>query len=404
MRILYLFFCLFLLNVSSTSAQQFEDLVSRGLDALEEKSYEEAWASFNEALIYQPKHAEALLGRGQALYQLNIYPEAIMDLKAAVEEGVSLQIPMQLLGTMYATQSLCDSAIVYWSRLLAFDSTQRTVQLGMASCLRELNRCEEALELLSTDGLLDKSRIAFEEGRCLMNLTRYDEALGQLSLVGRGAYEADAKFWTGRCLLLMEKYARAAGTFNSIIRRDRHNSEAMFYRGQAYILGGSLLLALKDFTSLHRQFPSDLEILDRKAHCEFLLKKYDLAKYSYGKILDIDAENPEAWFRRGLCFYELGGFQSAIDDFGIVADRYPEDVDVQFYLGLCYVGLKDWVPAKSILQNIADHAPSHYRAVYALGIVELNLNQKNLACQAWRQLLDTPIAEKARLSIAKHCD
>lgn len=392
----------FLISFSSFS-QQVNDLVERGIDAMEDAEYEEAWAHFNEALIYEPNHLEARVGRGRALYRLGAFTDALEDLKYAVRAGGDKIIPLDLIGKMHVAMDQCDSALVYWERADRLDTTNANIKIGIAKCLRELGRCKETERWLDQIQDGDKGQIAFERGMCKIETANYQQALDLFAVVPRGKWYEDARYWSGRCHVYLENYIRAVTIFNSLLMGNPDNDDARFYRAQAYLLAEDYTHAVEDFKALHKLYPTDIDILERLAHCQFLMADYMNASTSYGKIIDRDVENHEAWYKRGLCKYQLGQYEQAVDDFEVLGDRYPEDANIQYYLGLCYLGLEQWVAARSLLQNAVEIDENHHRAHLAIGDADLKLGAREEACARWVKLLGTDEIAFAQARLDKYC-
>lgn len=76
----------------------------RGLEHLNKKEYEQAVASFREALQIQPEYPEALDNLGKALEATGKDAEAITDFDKAIQIAPQMQPPTPIKVSLYSTK------------------------------------------------------------------------------------------------------------------------------------------------------------------------------------------------------------------------------------------------------------------------------------------------------------
>jgi len=161
-----------------------EQLIREGVTYLETWHYQEARASYEQAIERGPKSAEAYSGKGDVLRELDCPEEAL----AAYEEALRLdpQCPAALVGTgnIFCAQKRYEAALAAFEQAIQLNAAYYKAYTGKRSALSNLGRDEEARA--TSRALLDLCQrkqaslpaVAFyAQGLALLHLHRRDEAL-----------------------------------------------------------------------------------------------------------------------------------------------------------------------------------------------------------------------------------
>ena len=271
-------------------------------DALRQaRRYVEALDAYDRALAIDPQLVSSLAGRAETLRNLGRLDEAVRWFNRALERKPTH--PPALRGKASALNDLqrFEEARPVWRQALAIDPSSEQAQHG-------LRRCEEALrvsggELLDPPTLeldpaaRERSRIAHENGRGLMQQGRYTEA----ALALRTATDEDpswtsAWFLLGLCYAEDRQYRLAIRAFEEVLARDPDHLDAACHRSDA----------------LRRS------------------NDYQGAIAAYDRILELRPEEPRATAGRAEALRMLGRFEESVEWFDRTLALRPRQ-----YLALC---------------------------------------------------------------------
>jgi len=161
-----------------------EQLIREGATYLETWRYQEALASYEQAIERGSKAAEAYSGKGDVLRELDCQDEAL----AAYEEALRLdpQCPAALVGKGYifCTQERYEAALAAFEQAIQSNATYYEAYTGKRSALSNLGRDEEAratsralLALCQRKQASLPAAAYYAQGLTLLHLHRRDEAL-----------------------------------------------------------------------------------------------------------------------------------------------------------------------------------------------------------------------------------
>lgn len=118
------------------------------------------------------------------------------------------------------------------------------------------------------------------------------------------------------------------------------------------------------------------------------LIRYDSANYT-GALADFDkgiAARPEynlGYLNRAVTKLALKDFAGALADLNKSNELKPDVIEVVFNLGTAKNGLKDYPGAIAAFKRVLELDPTYTNAYNKLGIVHLNMGDKEKACQYW---------------------
>ena len=161
---------------TAPSARAYEN---RGSLYKDEKKYELAIQSYNEAIKINVADHEAYMLRGNVYFELNKFDLAFSDYKKSLSINPNYATAMDNLGALFGLRRQYDSAIIYFNKALAISPNYTPSYKNRALVYLELNRNEESardfkkyLEFNPND-----PDIMNMIGVCYRNLGKYNDAL-----------------------------------------------------------------------------------------------------------------------------------------------------------------------------------------------------------------------------------
>lgn len=152
---------------------------SRALLYKEEKKYDLAIQSYNEALKINIADHEALMSRGNVYFELNRLDMAFADYKKALSIKPNYSTALDNLGALFGLSKRYDSAIIYFNKALAIDPYYLPSYKNRGLVNVELNRNEEAIKDFRKflEYNPNDPDIMNMIGVCYRNLGRYSDAI-----------------------------------------------------------------------------------------------------------------------------------------------------------------------------------------------------------------------------------
>ncbi|MCK4757572.1 MAG: tetratricopeptide repeat protein, partial [Thermoplasmata archaeon] len=148
---------------------------------------------------------------------------------------------------------------------------------------------KEALEME-----LDEEARAFEKGKLLVSLMRYDEALDCMNEALEVEERPGLRLEKANLLFLMGRFDDAIEDYNTILKKEPDNTSALMNKASA-------LIEIKD---------------------------YDEALKVNDKLLELEDAEPILWIERGNILLSLGDIQKAVESFDRAIELAPEMAEV----------------------------------------------------------------------------
>ncbi|HEY6832590.1 MAG TPA: tetratricopeptide repeat protein [Pseudolabrys sp.] len=255
-----------------------------------------ALANYDRALVLQPRHAEALSNRGNALKALGRFDLALKSYDRAILFQPDYATAHSNRGAVLSVLKRPEDALASYDRALALRPDHVEAHYNRGHVLNELKRHAEALA--SYDRVLalrpDFVEAYSNRGNALNALKRHDEALA--------SYD--------RALALRPDLAEA--------HCNRGNASHALGRFDEALVSFERALALRpDYAEAHYNRGATLHEL----------KRYDEALASYDRAIAAKPDYAAAYSNRGASLYELRRFDEALASYdrALIADPdYPE--------------------------------------------------------------------------------
>jgi tetratricopeptide (TPR) repeat protein/S1-C subfamily serine protease len=265
----------------NTTASQW---LERGNQLWRLRRYPEAIQAFDAAIKQKPKFIHlAYYGKGLALGRSKKYPEAITALQQAVKSQPDF--------------------VPAWNNLSAV--------------YRESNQLDKALAAINQAIQLQPNNpnLYNEKYGVLSNLKRYREA--EVAINKAIELSPRAGFYINRGVVRNELGDKqgAIDDYNQAIKINPNYAQAYYNRGIVRNELGDKPGAIDDYTLAIKINPNDAEAYNNRGVVRKDLGDKQGAIDDYNQAIKINPNHAEAYSNRGVVRYELGDKQGAIDDF-----------------------------------------------------------------------------------------
>ena len=226
------------------------------------KEYEQAIASYDQALEFKPDKHEAWTNRGIALVNLGRYEEAIASYDRALEFKPDLHQAWHNRGNALDNLGRYEEAIASYDRALEIKPDKHEAWYNRGNALGNLGRYEEAIA--SYDQALEIKPDYHEawnnRGIALANLGRFEEAIAsydQALEIKPDYHEA----WNNRGVALdnLGKYEKAIASYDQSIKINSNDANAYYNKACCYGLQNNVELAIEN---LQRAINLDVKYQD----------------------------------------------------------------------------------------------------------------------------------------------
>ena len=254
--------------------------------------WEEAVASLDKSLGYQPDNSLAWFGRGVCLGWMKRRKEALASYDKALEYKPDNYHAWYERGVCLGWMKRRKEALASYDKALEYEPDNYHAWCERGLCLMKLGRRKEALA--SYDKALEYEpeyyRAWFGRGVCLMKPRRRREALASYdkALEYQPEY-SQAWCWRGVCLMKLRRRKEALASYDKALEYQPEYSQAWCWRGV----------------------------------CLMKLRRQKEALASYNKALEYQPEDYRAWFERGKCLRALERSEEAIASFQKALNNKP---------------------------------------------------------------------------------
>ena len=300
-----------------------------------EGRYQEAIASYDNALKFKPDYHEAWYNRGLVLDYLDRLEEAITSYDNALKFKPDFHEAWRNRGVALGNLGRYEEEIASYAHALEFKPDDHYAWKDRGNALKQLGRNEEAI--VSFDNALkikpDDQSAWLNRGNALWSLGRYEEAIASfdnalkikpddhlvsdsrgLALFNLGRHLA----WEGRGFALssLGRYEEEIASLENALKIKPDDHEAWYNRGIALKNLGRYEEAIASYDNALKFKPDDHEAWNSKGAilCDFL-KLYEKAMVAFDNVLKIKPNKYDAWYNRGNALGNLGRKEEAITSF-----------------------------------------------------------------------------------------
>jgi tetratricopeptide (TPR) repeat protein len=183
-------------------------------------------------------------------------------------------------------------------------------------------------------------------------------------------FKAQEAFDAGRQLMAVARYNEAILTFDRATALKSDFADAWLMRGRAHIALYETEPAIGDFSKAIRLRPRDSQQLLARGQAYLLLKNYPAAIADAGAAAALDPNLGAAYNLRGAAVRETGNPRQAINDFNRAVQLAP-NADNYFQRGATYHLIGDYANAVEDFTRTIAFQPDLAQAYYARAQAEL---------------------------------
>jgi len=260
---------------------------------------EEAVANYNKALAVQPRHAEALSNRGNALKALGRLDEALASYEKALALQPNYATGHSNRGAVLSDMKRLPEALVAFERALALQPDHIEALYNHGHVLHGLGRFEQAIASYDRVLALRPALAAAYVNRAnsLNELKRHDEALASCDrALATQPNFVEAHVNRGMALHALERHDDAMAAFDRALALAPDYPAAWYNRG----------------ATLHA------------------LQRYDDAVASYDRAVALKPDYAAAYSNRGASLYEMMRFDEALASYDRAVEADPAFPDAHW--------------------------------------------------------------------------
>ena len=266
----------------------------------------------NKAINLQPNNSLSWSGKGDALYQLGNYPQALSAYQKATKLDPNSADNWLKQGKVLARLENFTEAIAAYDQALKLEQADGEIYHFRGRALYQLQQYQAALTMQETALDLDRLNAAYLSGRAL-NLLKLGRSYDALSTFNRvQAFAPDSlELWQDKFVVLQA------------LKRPQE-AERVFRE-----VSNNYIKALQEQPQNHQIW---------LAQADFLAKgqMYEKAIGSYSRAIELDSSFYQAWLGKGKALAQLGQNQQAIADLAQALQLRPRSYLAFQAQGLAY--------------------------------------------------------------------
>ncbi|MBO1045772.1 tetratricopeptide repeat protein [Aphanizomenon flos-aquae UKL13-PB] len=337
----------------NTTASQW---LERGNQLWRLRRYSEAIQAFEAAIKQKPKFIHlAYYGKGLALSWSGEYPEAITALQQAVKSQPDFVPAWDTLSTVYRYSNQLDKALAAINQAIQLQPNNPNLYNEKYAVLRDLKRYREAAAAINKAIELSP-RAAFYNNRGIVRNELGDK---------QGAID----------------------DFNLAIKINPKYANAYYGRGIVRNELGDKQGAIDDYTQAIKINPNYADAYYNRGIVRDELGDKPGAIDDYTQAIKINPNYANAYYGRGIVRNELGDKQGAIDDYTQAIKINPNYADAYYNRGIVRDELGDKPGAIDDYTQAIKINPNYANAYYGRGIVRNELGDKQGAIDDYTQAI-----------------
>ena len=333
------------------------DWMAKGQIEIEIGQFEEALASYEQALELDAGDATAWHNQGAALASLGRYEEALVSFEKAVE--LDAKIP--------------------------------TAWYNQGSALANLGRLEEALASYEKALELDTKIPAawYSQGAALANLGRLEGALASYEkVVELNAEDAAAWLYRGVVLSSLGRHEEALASYEKALELDAKNAAAWHNQGAALGNLGRYEEALMSFEKALELNPGDAAAWRNLGLAAGEIERHKEALASFGKAVELNPEDDVAWLNQGVALAKFGRHEEALASYEKALELNAEDAAVWHNHGAALANLRHYQEALTSYEQALGLNAKDAAAWYNQGVALGKLGRHEEALASYERALD----------------
>jgi tetratricopeptide (TPR) repeat protein len=355
------------------------------------KRYEEAIASFDQAIELQPDHATAWYNRGIALKTLGQLEQAIASYDKAIELQPDDATAWNNRGIALYFLGQLEQAIASYDKAIELKPDEAFAWNNRGTALYFLGHLEQAIASFdkAIELKVDDHYTWYFRGIALYFLGQLEQAIASYDkAIELQPDEAFAWNNRGNALKKLGHLEQAIASFDKAIELQPDYPDAWNNRGNALYSLGQLEQAIASFDKAIELQPDYPDAWNNRGNALYSLGQLEQAIASYDKAIELQPDYPDAWNNRGNALYSLGHLEQAIASYDKAIELQPDYATAWNNRGIALGNLGQLEQAIASYDKAIELQPDYATAWNNRGIALGNLGQLEQAIASYDKAIE----------------
>ncbi len=258
--------------------------------------------------------AEVFYGLGEALIGVGAVPDGAVYLHLALYMRPSFPFALEALANTYEARKKFQLALATYDRIPNGSPLQPVIALRKAMSLNQLDRVDEAKELLETLARQEPDNInpLAALGNIMRARKRYGEAVVYYDKVIKLIKKPTRRHWSyfyfrGTCYERIKQWPKAERDLQTALKLNPNQTQVLNYLGYSWVDQNShLKQGMKLIEKAVRLKPDDGYIVDSLGWAHYRLKNYKKAAKLLERAVELRPEDPILNDHLGDAFWRTG--------------------------------------------------------------------------------------------------
>jgi tetratricopeptide (TPR) repeat protein len=379
--------------VKSSMYDSTEAFFDEGVKELEKKNYDKAVNLFSKYLAIHDLDEVAFIQRGNAYYGLKMYKEAMADYETAGKIGYNNPEVPYRIGMVQAVLKDYDAAETSQLKAIKLDEAFAPAyeQLGDIEMFR--NKPETAIQYYEKSMAIDSTKdiVLYKVGEIYLSQNKHEEALAYLtSAINQKPNNPDYYYLAGMVYYSMHD------TANTITYLEKSTSISPTYAAGFYTLAhiyrdhGRYKDAVDTYTKsieISKTSPSQNVLYTERGTAYVKMLDYDNAMKDFEYAMKLNPADTLAYIHRGEVYLLQGKDSLAFLDFNKGLSLDKDNVTGLVNRGIIFLTMSQYDVAEKDLVRAIELSPRNTKALYALANALLEQDKSQEAIKYYDKTL-----------------
>jgi predicted O-linked N-acetylglucosamine transferase (SPINDLY family) len=340
----------------------------------------------DRAIEARPDFAEAHFSRGNCLYGLQRFQDAVTSYERAIEQNPLYAEAYSNRGSALNSLGQCLAALESYDQAVRLKPDYVDAYANRATTLSALGQFQAAVE--SYDEVLflrpDFAEAHFNRGNALYFLQQHQAAAESFSKAIRLRPDyVEAYFGRGNALQALKQYQAAVESYDKTIELNPIHAEAHSNRGGALHSLEQYEAALENYETAIRLRPEYADAYSNRGNVLGVLHRYQEALESCDRAIELNPALPDAHYNRGNILYALDRREAALESYEKAVQLKPDNVLALNNRGSALNLLERFEKALECFDRVIQLQPDYADAWYNRGNALLGLRQYQAALDSY---------------------